>query len=227
MRLVKQLIFGAIYLVILGAVLFWLWPTSLEKCRPLEKCNSLEAPVLQVSFAEPQLFFAAGATAAFAEVKNSGVSAEFSYAINFYDNFDGLVGSLNKKSQFPASSVRLVSAVWPGNATRAEFKVLASRELPAVIFPPSPQVSEVLEISGNSGRLKGGLRSISSGTLRDINIIAVFKNSLGDLLWVGDTVLTELKPYDFSEFVIALPKDENLLKEITDGSREFFIYPTQ
>lgn len=227
MRLVKQLIFGFVYLVILVAVLFWFSPVTLEKCQPSEKCASLEAPVLQISFAEPQLFLATGATAAFAEVKNSGVSTELSYVVNFYDSFGDLVGSLNKTSQFPASSVRLVSAVWPGEAVRAEFKPLSGRELPAVIFPPTPQVSEVLEISGNSGRLKGGLRNVSSATLRDINIIAVFKNSLGDLLWVGDTVLTGLKPNDFSEFVIALPKDENLLEKMTDGSREFFIYPTQ
>jgi hypothetical protein len=84
-----------------------------------------------------------------------------------------------------------------------------------------------LEILENSGRLTGTLQNISSANLRETKIIAIFKDSLGDVLWVGETILSGLRSYEALDFVISLPKDENLLKNISSGSREFFIYPAQ
>jgi hypothetical protein len=228
MRTAKQLIYGLIYLAILVGVLVLWWPVNTSKCDPSEKCfNPVESPVLEISFGLPQSFPVAGAISAFSEVTNSGVSAEWSYEINFYDNFDVLVGTLQKKDEFPASSVRLVSVVWPQSAARVEFKPLVGKELPTIISPTTPQVSETLEFSGNSGRLVGKLQNVSSANLREIKIIAVFKDSLGDVLWVGETILSGLNPYEALEFLISLPKDEDLLKDISSGSREFFIYPAQ
>jgi hypothetical protein len=227
MRTIKQFIYGLIYLVILLGILFLVWPASFTKCDPYNKCADTEAPTLKISFGVPQVFFATNAISAFSEVTNSGVSAEWTYEINFYDEFGVLIGTLQKKEEFPASSVKLVSVVWPQEASRVEFKSLVGRELPSIISPSTPQVSENLEILGNSGRLIGKLQNVSSANLRETKIIAVFKNSLGEILWVGETVLSNLKPYEKLEFLVSLPKDESLLKNISSGSREFFIYPTQ
>ncbi len=227
MRTAKQFIYGFIYLAILAGVFAWLWPVDTNKCNPSEKCFVEEAPVLKISFGLPQFFSTTDAVSAFSEVTNSGVSAEWTYQINFYDSFDVLIDTVEKRDEFPASSVRLVSVVWPKAAARVEFKPLVGRELPTIISPTTPQVSEKLEISENSGRLTGTLQNISSANLRETKIIAIFKDSLGDVLWVGETILSGLRSYEALDFVISLPKDENLLKNISSGSREFFIYPAQ
>lgn len=227
MRTTKQFIYGLIYLVILLGILFLIWPANSVKCDPPNKCPNIEAPTLKISFGLPQVFFADHATSAFSEVTNSGVSAEWIYEINFLDEVGGVIGTIQRKEEFPASSIKLVSVVWPQDASRVEFKPLTGREVPSVISPATPQVSENLEISESSGRLIGTLQNISSANLRETKITAVFKNSLEEVLWVGETILSNLKPYEKLEFLISLPKDEVLLKNISSGSREFFIYPTQ
>ena len=227
MRGFKQFVYGLIYLSVLTAVLFWLWPAKVEDCKSPEECSVETPAVAQISFGQPNIFLAAGATSVFSEVKNSGVSVEVAYEIIFYNQFREILGSLKKEGQFPASSVRLVSGVWPQEATQAEFKVLSSRELFTVIMPPTPEVSETLEISGNTGRLTGNLRNLSSVNLQNISVLTVFKDSLGNPIWMGDTFLTSLPSFGNANFLIVLPKDEDLLKDISAGGREFFIYPLQ
>jgi hypothetical protein len=227
MRGFKQFIYGLIYLSVLAAVLFWLWPAQVEDCQSSEECSVEVSAVTEVSFGQPNIFLATGATSAFSEVKNSGASMEVAYEIIFYNQFREKLGSLKKEGQFPASSVRLVSGVWPQAATQAEFKILSSRELSAVILPPTPEISETLEISGNTGRLLGSLRNSSSVNLQNISVLAVFKDSLDNPIWIGDTFLTSLPSFGNADFLIVLPKDEELLKDISAGSREFFIYPLQ
>lgn len=226
MREFKKIIYGIFYIAVLAGLVFAVWPAGSKNCES-EDCLSAVPVPLRVSFAIPQVFFADGAVSAFAEAKNSGVSADFSYRVNFYDAFDNLVGSLNKTAQFPASSVRLVSAVWPEEAANAEFELLAGQELPAAVFSPAPQVAENLEVSGASGRLRGKLQNVSAAMLRDISVIAVFRDEAGEPLWVGDTLVSVLNPYESADFLISLPKDESLLQEISSGTREFFIYPAQ
>lgn len=225
MRGFKKFIYGILYVALLAFFVFWLWPVGVSENCSGNNCHASSTP--QISLSAPQIFFADKAVSAFTEATNPGASVEFSYQINFYDSTDELLGSLQKTGQFPASSVRILSGVWPARADRAEFKLITGKELPAVIFPPSPEVSENLEVSGDIGRLRGQLQNISAANLKEVYLIAAFLGSDGRILWVGDTVVSGLVPYGTADFLIALPKDENLLKDISLGTREFFIYPAQ
>ncbi len=245
-RAIKQIIYGALYLIVAGAIVYGLSSLNIfsapscfdNKQNQKEEgidcggpCVSCAIKSLQPFRSKIEIFGIDGNTSAVITFANPNLdygADSFSYVLNFYNQQKEKIFSLTKNSLiYPAEAQKIIiepnlRVSFLGISGPPELIIGSINWKPAADFPePEVQTRQVkTEVSGNRAMVTGILVNRESFSLARAGIGALVYQNLPDgtvrLVGASKTVLQNLQPLEERAFNIPVPLEAVLTRPEID-----------
>lgn len=242
-RVVKQLLYGTLYLLIFFGVAWGVYAITLRpapSCFDNKQngqetgvdcggnCISCEIKNLQPLSLSPAVLFSADRNfSTAAEIRNSNAShgAKFDYEVNFYDaGGKNLKNIKNEGFIYAGEQKSLIEGIriTTGIPVRAEIKILepSLTWLRQTDFFNPPHALKavnavIAEIENGQAVVSGRISNLNNNYVLSRVIVSAFLiDKLGVKIGASKTLLNDLAPFGSQDFKIIIPVRKDLLNEV-------------
>lgn len=238
-RLIKQLLYGTFYVLILVAVGYGIYTVTLKpvsSCFDNRQngnetgvdcggdCVSCEIKNLQPLFLSPAILFSADRNfSAAAEIRNLNTShgTKFDYEVNFYDAAGKNLRNIKNISFiYGGESKSLIEGarITTGIPARAEIKIdgqSISWQKQQDFFNPPHNVEAVdAKIENGQAVVSGRIINLNNHPLSRVIASSFLVDKLGVKIGASKTLLENLTPFGSQDFKIIIPVKKDLVGEI-------------
>lgn len=249
-RLVKQIIYGAFYLLITGLliIVFFQIPVTVKSnCTDLIKngnetgvdcggscpiCVLNEMASLQ-KIGEVKLFsLNSGQIALLAQIANQNpklVASEFSYRFLIYDNFNNLIQAINGTETLYASESKYIYAanIAPLGAEIGwvNLEILNTNwsDVQDSLRPSLEIENFKTEADKEIIKISGTVFNQSPILAEEVKITGLISDRLGVELFAAQTLISKIGGSDRGVFTIYFPRDKALTDRVDPAATEIFI----
>jgi hypothetical protein len=229
MRRAKQIIYGAFYLIIFGAIFTGFYVLFL-KPAPAPPCTNCLPANIQPITAGMVTVFKPVADHATLLVRianwNTDVAAgTFDYTFTAYDASGKDLGSVSGSSfAYPNETKYIVmpNETVSGRVARADFTVGVIHWVSSSTAGLAPEFAfknlVTAPILGNPGTLavSGEITNEDNAALKNIVVVAIFKDQYGNPAGASQTVLDGLAPQETQNFSVSYPALPNINPSATE-----------
>lgn len=238
MRIVKQLLYGLAYLLILGGIAWGIYsiavkpaPTCFDGKQNQDEtgidcggsCVSCEIKNLKPLFVSPAILFSADRMySASAEARNLNIkfgAESFGYEVNFYDGAGKLLQSAKRKSFIYAGETKnLIEAgaqIAAGIPAKAEFKIVDAESVAwkdrAEFSPPPYELKGANAVfENNQIAVSGDIQNLNNFKISRAGISAFLVDKMGVKIGASKTELRDIGPFRAESFKIFIPIKKSL-----------------
>ncbi len=240
-RLGKQLLYGFMYLVLLGAVAWGIYfvalrpaPTCFDNrqnqgetgidcggpCIPCEIKN-----LRPLSASQAVLYSADRLFSISAQVTNPNINfgaKSFGYSIDIYDGSGNLLRTINNTSfLYPGETKNIIEAgirIATGIPARADFKLNAESivwESPEEFFRPSVELKDVnVSVERDQVVVNGSAANLNNYIVSRLTVNAFLVDNTGKRVGASKTVLNNIGAFRVESFRIFIPADREVLETV-------------
>ena len=251
-RGVKQLVYGVLYLFILFSIGRWLYgatvkpaPTCFDSVQnqnetgvdcggPCVSCAIKSLQPLRASGAVQVLRTGSGVVALLGDVVNANETFNaypFTYIFTVYGQGGKVLKSISGSANISALQERyLYEVVGDVQGEQIERADLTFSGVPdwqpaaAIGIPRASLTNTTTTFANGAVQVNGLVQNQGAVSIVSVSILAIIYDRFGSALFAAQTVLQNVPPGDSKPFVIAFPKDADLVRNTVPIQTQISVY---